>query len=435
MSSGEGDAHVEDAGSGSITSPPTVTSSLIDDRTARRNSVRITGHGNMYEPKEVDRPKVKKRSAAIRAEDHIELEHMAELEQIWETAGGGLRFPDFRQAFKVTIGHKLGEDFDDVVSFLFKKMDTNMDGEVDWDEFCTYMMVGLQEKDDVENERDNPLVYCPALFETRHRNSIVRIESVSNPTRFLTLGEDGLMCTWNGTLDCTDHFKLDPHIFAVSRSMRVTDAVYIPCGNRIAIATTGRDIRFYNAHNGVLLNIVDCPHIISCLSFVADSDNPDDAQMVAGDTDGHVLYFRFFEATIKLFNDPIAKRVNEDQRIHFKDCMKIPKSQIGGSRVDCKRFRIHREEGKNTFNQSCRRVRVLPALGGFLSASSTTQTALVFFDVAKGRQRNFVIQKGCLCFDVMPDSGMIASGGQDLVLRLWKDGNWHWKLRGHRSCA
>ena len=43
-------------------------------------------------------------------------------------------FADFRNAFKKTIGTKLGDDFEDIVPFFFKKMDTNMDGEVDWDE-------------------------------------------------------------------------------------------------------------------------------------------------------------------------------------------------------------------------------------------------------------------------------------------------------------
>ena len=46
---------------------------------------------------------------------------------------------------------------------------------VDWDEFCTYMMVGLQEKDDLDNERENPVMVCPVLFETLHRTAIVKV--------------------------------------------------------------------------------------------------------------------------------------------------------------------------------------------------------------------------------------------------------------------
>ena len=60
------------------------------------------------------------------------------------------------------IGASLGDMFEVHASFLFKKMDTNQDAEVDWDEFCTYMMIGLQEKDELDAERETPLMLCAA---------------------------------------------------------------------------------------------------------------------------------------------------------------------------------------------------------------------------------------------------------------------------------
>lgn len=37
---------------------------------------------------------------------------------------------------------------------LFEKMDTRGAGEIDWDEFCTYMMQDLQDKELLGNERE-----------------------------------------------------------------------------------------------------------------------------------------------------------------------------------------------------------------------------------------------------------------------------------------
>lgn len=43
---------------------------------------------------------------------------------------------EFRALFQECIGKALGTSFAVQVAFLFKKMDTNQDKIVDWDEFC-----------------------------------------------------------------------------------------------------------------------------------------------------------------------------------------------------------------------------------------------------------------------------------------------------------
>ena len=68
------------------------------------------------------------------------------------------------------IGASLGDMFEVNASFLFKKMDTNQDAKVGWDEFCTYMMIGLQEKDELDAERETPLMLCATTLGKRRVN-------------------------------------------------------------------------------------------------------------------------------------------------------------------------------------------------------------------------------------------------------------------------
>lgn len=60
-----------------------------------------------------------------------------ELKSVWDRFNGALDSEKFRQAFTAALGEKLGKDFASRITYLFKKMDTNHDRTVDWDEFVT----------------------------------------------------------------------------------------------------------------------------------------------------------------------------------------------------------------------------------------------------------------------------------------------------------
>ena len=86
-------------------------------------------------PPELDQ--VRLHSDAVRVEDHIQLHHMVQLKDKWQEHGLSLDKKQFRDVIWDVFGSALGDMFEVHTSFLFKKMDTNQDQEVDWDEFCT----------------------------------------------------------------------------------------------------------------------------------------------------------------------------------------------------------------------------------------------------------------------------------------------------------
>eukprot|EP00039_Didymoeca_costata_P005108 m.78601 g.78601 ORF g.78601 m.78601 type:complete len:1109 (+) comp12678_c0_seq2:542-3868(+) len=417
--------------------------SLLNESLMARHSFFVKGHSNMVS---VDadgkkKGKVKVHAEAVRAEDHIRLQHMEVLMQKWREAGGSLDKSDFRSTFKEVIGETLGERFEEHVTFLFKKMDTNQDQVVDWDEFCTYMMVGLQEKVDLDSERENPVLVCPVLFETQHRSAIVRVLSAPAPSRFLTIGEDGHMLVWSMKLKLNASIKLDEVAFSSSKSLRVTDADILSNAFRVVLATTNRDIRLYHSVSGIPHQRIAFPHIIMSLQYSVSTENADNATLVLGDMAGYVTVLKFNQATSKLFNETSANpRAGNQQRILLKDITKVKKGSNMKSRVTWTRAQTHYEEGANMLNQSVHKVMYIPKLDGVFSCATTDRHSLVFYDVSKNMTRNFNIPKGCLDFDFYIDRedghSIVATGGNDCNLRFWNPyvpSHPSITLTGHRS--
>lgn len=87
-----------------------------------------------------------------RLEDQMNHEDLELLEQIFEEAdedgGGGLDLDEFREALKSIIANKGGILPDEnELAIIFMKVDANCDGTVDWEEFCSYMLMENQLKD------------------------------------------------------------------------------------------------------------------------------------------------------------------------------------------------------------------------------------------------------------------------------------------------
>ena len=123
-------------------------------------------------------------------------------------------------------------------------MDTNRDLAVDWSEFCQYIAKGLAEKEIVDHEQENPVMMCAQKFNSKHLGRIVRFESYSSPTRFVSICDDAIACFWNSKMTITQVTHMDSASFISPRaSLKVTDACYMPNASTIVICTNARDMR------------------------------------------------------------------------------------------------------------------------------------------------------------------------------------------------
>jgi len=424
-----------------------MTTHLLSEGMMKRSSILIKGHSNVVAldafGNEKKKAMVKTHSDAVRAEDHIQLKHMQVLMEKWKEENGTVSKQDFHDTFEKVIGRNLGERFEEHINFLFMKMDTNQDTHVDWDEFCTYMMSGLQEKDDLDNERENPVMICPWLFETTHRREIVRVMAVPSPPRFLTVSVDGHIVYWSQKMKMESSIKLDEEDFSKSKSLEVTDACYLPNACRICLATTSRDLRFFHGLTGVPHQRVDLPDIAQSLHYLYSPTNNDHATLLVGDMQGYVHILKFTEAGTNLFNEP--QSLWQQNRIALRDLEKVKKGNYLGSRVTCETLQVHREQGAEMMNQSVKKVMYVPELSppGFFSCAKTSTNALVFHELgkvgSKGTIRGYNIPMGCNDFDFFMDKDghpLVATGGNDCKLRLWNPyvpNSCDEELSGHRS--
>lgn len=347
------------------------------------------------------------------------------LKEWWEANDGALSKEAFQKAMWKTIGAQLGNFFDEHSSFLFKKMDTNQDAEVDWDEFCTYMMIGMQEKDELERERETPLMLCHELPSSQiHRSKIVRIQACENPVRFFSASDDGVVAFYNAKVMCVGSIRLDHDQFSQFKSLRVTDAMYMINAHRVVIATTARDLRFYHSNTGVCTNRLRVPDVVMSLDYYHDALTPKVGHLVAGDIGGRAIYLTFTNAVSTLF-DRKYQSADQGGTLHEKDLIRTSSkaSRPHGTVVTSELFHLHDEEGENTMNQEILQIRYAPDINAILTCTATEKTSMILVDFSRGtthaEPRRFSIPKGCMSFDYSAQLRLIVTGGVDSIVRIW----------------
>ena len=109
-------------------------------------------------------------------EDQINLQHLVELMRIFheadENGSDGLDVDEFRAAFGQILG--AGKN-DQQMAIMFMKIDTNCDGTVDWDEFCTYMLLEYQEKEVMAGEKLPPFPYPLRILDSHNYETVAKI--------------------------------------------------------------------------------------------------------------------------------------------------------------------------------------------------------------------------------------------------------------------
>lgn len=121
-----------------------------DDRETRENTPQEAPDENVKAP--LGSKPFLANTIKNRLEDQMNHEDLELLERIFEEAdedgGGGLDLNEFREALKRIIANKGGILPDEEeLAIIFMKVDANCDGTVDWEEFCSYMLMENQLKD------------------------------------------------------------------------------------------------------------------------------------------------------------------------------------------------------------------------------------------------------------------------------------------------
>ncbi|EGD73223.1 hypothetical protein PTSG_12227 [Salpingoeca rosetta] len=351
--------------------------------------------------------RVKAVADVVRTEDYISLDSMKQLIVKFKEHDDKMTPEEFHDAVASVI--EPGPDFDKRMDILFKKMDTNQNGLVELDEFCSHFMADLEEKHNLRNEREVPLLVCPHLFDNPHRGTILRIDARSNPTRLMTVSDDGIVAMW--TAKMTVQRTITLHQIKSLKQISVTDAVLLTNGFRLAVSTTNRDLCFFESTSGGLCHrIVGLSDTITYLYYEALSSET--GLLIWGDMAGAINMLRFRKVSKMLFpmhNTPWSNNL----AINLRD-IKLCDPDI----VTYTKYRPH-TPGAEEVDRSIKKIMCYPELQFIFSGVALEKTSLVIYDLAREDYSSINIPKGVFTFDFSEELNMIATGGADCALRLW----------------
>ncbi|XP_066286244.1 cilia- and flagella-associated protein 337-like isoform X2 [Branchiostoma lanceolatum] len=379
----------------------------------------------------------------MKIEERISLEHLHKLKYYFEEAdtdgSGALNLEEFKQVLKNCLGIR-GRNEEQIVA-LFMKIDSSSDGEIAWDEFCTYMQLEYAEKEEaVLRDKDVAFHLPAAMGSTPHREPIVKVSHTPDNT-FMALGQDGMVTFWSPNLDLkrTRSVVTEQQQTNRIKNKWITDFVLMSQYNKFIIGTGDREIQFYELSNfepycqisgfeTVPLKLDYCP------------TGPAECLVLFGDSEGCV-------------NIVVIQNTGETLR----NWKKFPKTEgiasvnvevvANGSFTKYIRWKVHRDwVGQLRYYDDIRSV---------ISCSNHANSALVIGCVSgsthveqqlkeishdkstasKSRMPNltysqtrkrldtdetvFKIYKGVKTFDFSKEKNLIVTGGMDRIVRTW----------------
>ncbi|KAK3091715.1 hypothetical protein FSP39_022107 [Pinctada imbricata] len=310
------------------------------------------------------------------------------------------------EEFKSTVAKVLKtEEYDEYLEKLFNKLDTSLDGYVDWNEFCTYMLLLYRENDYMRTKREIPFLSEPKIRHIDHtkQEQTTKIVATANPLRYVTVSKD------SDQTGQKRRFK-----------MWVTDAIFLPNCNKLVIGSTSRDIRFYDCSTAnyfeefQLFAMSDVPY---CFDYWYDVKNPSrPSKLFFGVDTGYIHTLHFKKPVSQLFETPFK---NEEgvQKIFWTDIEKgNHESYVTHEKI------LHGEMSFSSLPDIVKQVMYLPENEYIISSTSSPKQSLVISPCDKKDFKKsyiFDIEKGIESFDYNKNLNILVTGSLDHLVRIW----------------
>ncbi|KAI3389231.1 hypothetical protein SNEBB_007780 [Seison nebaliae] len=181
-------------------------------------------------------------------EEQINLDTLDNIKEAFieaDTDGSGsLDIDEFRTIFRDALGISIKHD--DAISALFNKIDYSLDGEVSWDEFCTYMQLEFAEKAEIIHRAKAVNFNLPASnYHSPHfRSTIVNVMITLDNNTVLTMSSDGAVAFWSlqGELKKVKHVNQ----MMKARNKWISSCFLLNEYNKLVVGTGDREIQFWD---------------------------------------------------------------------------------------------------------------------------------------------------------------------------------------------
>ncbi|XP_048581905.1 WD repeat-containing protein 49 isoform X2 [Nematostella vectensis] len=320
----------------------------------------------------------------------------------------------FCEILSIVLNKGVREEYEE----LFNKIDVAKEGFVDWDKFSSHMLLEYYEKDDRMKTTQVPQWRELRNISSPHKEVIRRISPLINPSRYLSVSKEGILCLWSLGMKQLRTVQVQPDQDEVKqRDLWVTD--FIPMQNlyKLAIALTSKEIAIYDLSSKSefncqfrIKNLDDTP---LCLDYWSNPDKPNEAILAFGDVSGQVNALLFSAVNIALFDRP-AQPAGSKQDV----CLTVDIKDV--SRGQYKNARLVKHHGHTEWT---RQVMYSAHLDCFISCSTSYKGSLVlgWIEKTKSNMRTtaFKIPQGVNAFDYNEKANLVATAGVNHHVCLW----------------
>ncbi|RVE45325.1 hypothetical protein evm_010030 [Chilo suppressalis] len=323
--------------------------------------------------------------------------------------------------FRTLLRNLLNVEYDDEeFKILFLKINTNRNGEIDWDELVSHLLLGYF-GNDPENQRASlqpPIMGLPTVMRSQHRHPISRIcfcpdvakDRSTDPMQgsYITASRDGMINWWS--LDMTllrTAYSSSPHLKV--RTTWVTDMVCMPDVNIIVTSSTERDLRFYDCTAKTFtlkIVITSWEYMICTMYYHFHKDSNEKCMLICGDVGGGVRVLLFSPVKRGPFRNQAGRaliqlrHIDLQRRPHLLSEMKLVEFP-----------RVHSEW--------VRQVSFYASLHCVVSCA-TCADSLLMSDIQGSKTHNmFRVEKGIQCFAFDEEAHVLVTGGPDCAVRVW----------------
>ncbi|XP_077064208.1 cilia- and flagella-associated protein 337 isoform X1 [Siphateles boraxobius] len=314
---------------------------------------------------------------------------------------------------------------------LFMKIDYTCDGKIEWHEFCTYIYLEYEAKEEtVRRSKMAAFILEANIKLLKCGKPVVRIHFPSDGT-VVTLREDGVINFWTPKL----YLKSKKNVFAmrsINRKQKwATDFVPMSEYHKLIIGTGSREIQFYE-----LSSLEPCCQLNSLetvpLNLDYCSTGPDDCIIVYGDSQGCVNILLITSITEKLRLWKGLPQVDNMPNISLDRAVQSPG-------ITFIRWKVHQDWVS--------KVKYFQSMPAIISSSGLEDSALVIGWIhpstymqeqrremteaskkgkstkvtqrAPSKQTIFTVPKGVMTFDFCEKRNLLVTGGRDRLLRMW----------------
>ncbi|KAL5017844.1 hypothetical protein ScPMuIL_003566 [Solemya velum] len=322
------------------------------------------------------------------------------------------------EEFKNIVTKVLGTDeYEEYLEKLFTKLDTASDGYVDWNEFCSYMLLLYRENDYVLTKKEIPFLAEPKIkhiVQNRQEPS-TKIIAIDNPARFVTVSKESAMSVWLPNMQFEKSFSLSENDEEPTGQKRrfkmwVTDAIYMLNSHKIAISSTSRDIRFFDVstnHFFEEFHLYGIPDVPYCFDYHFNQKNPNGVSILLFGVDSGAVHLLCFQKPVTQLFEMEFKSDGGVQKIYMQDLIQHRKW-------------VHHSVIDEVHSDLIRQVMYVPDNDLIISCCGSSNKSMVISDIY-GLKKSYVfkLDKGIECFDFNKKLNTLATGSADHLLRLW----------------